>query len=260
MAFVPRNQSTAQTEIALRVADFNTRYRDFLASGVDLIQAVPAGAGGPTGSAEFHDYFHGELERDSLDTREQLGIGDVEVGFKLRVLNLPVREDRRLGMQAAIASSVRLPTGSRQSPGEIVDIRLGAGSVAIESRAAIDARAGRIGVLASGHFATSVKNDPNVDPATYNTWLADLQVAPRWHVSEPLSFHAAYSLRSTEKFGGDQLVGGGVTFSTLSSYRAGSSVPMEMRFTHLEAISGDAGRPKFFRDQLEVRIYYRLRR
>jgi hypothetical protein len=31
-----------------------------------------------------------------------------------------------------------------------------------------------------------------------------------------------------------------------------------MRFTHLQAITGDPGRPQFFRDQLELRIYYRL--
>jgi len=72
---------------------------------------------------------------------------------------------------------------------------------------------------------------------------------------------AAYSLRSTDKNGGDQLVGGGVTYSTLSAYRSGArggGLPLEMRFTHLEAVSGDSNRPKFFRDQLEMRIYFRL--
>ena len=67
-------------------------------------------------------------------------------------------------------------------------------------------------------------------------------------------------MRSTDKLGVDQLVGGGVSYSTLSAYRAGArALPMEMRFTHLEAVSGDANRPKFFRDQLEMRIYFRLR-
>ena len=59
---------------------------------------------------------------------------------------------------------------------------------------------------------------------------------------------------------GDQLIGGGVTYSTLSAYENRRiALPLEMRFTHLEAVSGDAGRPKFFRDQLEVRVYFRLR-
>jgi hypothetical protein len=42
--------------------------------------------------------------------------------------------------------------------------------------------------------------------------------------------------------------------------RSGGRLPIEMRFTHLEAISGAVGQPKYFRDQIEVRIYYRLLR
>jgi hypothetical protein len=258
MPFVPRNQSAAQTAIGVRVADFNARFRDLLS--VDLIQAVPSGAGGAPGSADFQSYLT-EEGRDSLTTQERLGIGDVEVGFKLRLLDMPVSETRSAGVMLSIASSVRLPTGSRQSPNELVDLRLGAGTVVIDSRAILDARGGRVGILAAGHFATSVTDDTTANAATRNRRSTELHVAPRVHLSEPLSIHGAYSMRSTDKLGGDQLVGGGVTFSTLSAFRAGSkSIPMEMRFTHLEAITGDAGRPKFFRDQLEVRIYYRLRR
>lgn len=86
-------------------------------------------------------------------------------------------------------------------------------------------------------------------------------VAPRWHLSEPLSFFAAYSLRSTDALGNDQLLGGGISYSTLAQYGPNNrSLPIEMRFTHLEAVAGDAGRPKFFRDQLELRLYLRLLR
>jgi hypothetical protein len=258
MPFVPRTQSAAQTAIGVRVADFNARFRDLLS--VDLIQAVPSGAGGAPGSADFQSFLTAE-GRDSLTTQERLGIGDVEVGFKLRLLDMPVSETRSAGVMLSLASSARLPTGSRQSPNELVDLRLGAGTVVIDSRAILDARGGRFGILAAGHFATSVTEDTTASAAARSRRSTELHVAPRVHLSEPLSIHGAYSMRSTDKLGGDQLVGGGVTFSTLSAFRAGSkSIPMEMRFTHLEAITGDAGRPKFFRDQLEVRIYYRLRR
>lgn len=261
MTFVPRNQSAAQVAIGLRIVDFNTRFRDLLTAAADLIQAVPSGAGGAPGSADFQSYFTEELGRDSLVTQERLGIGDVEVGFKLRLLDMPVSETRSAGIMFSIASSVRLPTGSRQSPNELVDLRLGAGTVVIDSRAVLDARGGRFGILATGQFAASVTEDTSVSAASRSRSSVELHVAPRWHLSEPLSLHGAYSLRSTDKLGGDQLVGGGVSFSTLAAFRAGSkNLPMEMRFTHLEAISGDAGRPKFFRDQLELRIYYRLRR
>lgn len=258
MAFVPLVQSAAQAEIALRVADFNTRYRDFLASSTDLISTVPRGAAGIAGASAFQNYLVDELGRDSLAIQERVGIGDIEVGFKFRALDLPRTEARRVGMQLALAGGVRLPTGSRKSTSDIVDLRLGDGSLIVDTRAILDARAGRFGLLAAGHFATSVHNVDTTDAAIRNSRWTELHLAPRWHVAEPFAIHLAYSMRSTDKLGGDQLVGGGVSFTSLSGFRGIGSPPVEMRFTHLEAVSGDNGRPKFFRDQLELRIYYRL--
>jgi len=258
MAFVPTSASAAQLEIALRVAAFNSQYRDLLASGTDLIVAVPRGAAGIAGPAEFQSYLTEELGRDSLTIQERVGIGDVEVGFKFRVLDRPRTEQRRTGLQVALAGGVRLPTGSRQSTSDVVDLRLGDGSVVVDSRAIVDARAGRFGLLAAGHFATSVHNVDTADVATRNARWTEIHVAPRWHFSEPLAIHAAYSLRTSDKNGGDQLVGGGISFTSLSGFKGSGSPPVEMRFTHLEAIRGDAGRPKFYRDQIELRIYYRL--
>jgi hypothetical protein len=260
MAFVPTSQSAAQAAIALRVSDFNTRYKDFLGTTANLIQAVPSAAGGPAGAAEFQNYLVADLGRDSLNMQERVGIGDVEIGFKARLLEVLPTATRRSGVQLSIASAVRLPTGSHQSLSDIVDLRLGEGRVVVDSRAVFDARVGRLGLLAAGDFATSVHDNDTTDAATRNSRWTEIQLAPRWHLSEPLAIHAAYSLRSTDKLGGDQLVGGGVTFSTLSAYRrGGGSLPIEMRFTHLEAVSGDANRPKFFRDQIELRLYFRLR-
>lgn len=260
MAFVPVSQSTTQQAIASRVSTFNTQYQDLLASSGTFIVAVPAAAGGPAGSAEFQRYITADLGRDSLVFQERVGVGDIEVGFRLRLVDIPPLETRRVGLRLALASAVRLPTGSRQSPSDLVDLRLGDASVIIDSRAVLDARAGRLGLVAAGQFATSVRSNDTTTTTTRNSRWTELQVAPRWHLSEPFAFHGAYSLRSTDKLGGDQLVGGGVSFSTLSAYRPGGrALPMEMRFTHLEAISGDAGRPKFWRDQIELRIYFRLR-
>jgi hypothetical protein len=260
MAFVPTSQSAAQDSIKVRVSDFNTRYKDFLGTTANLIQAVPSAAGGPAGAAEFQNYLVDDLGRDSLNMQERVGIGDVEVGFKALLLDLPASRTRRSGIQLSVASAVRLPTGSRQSTSDIVDLRLGEGRVVVDSRAIFDARVGRLGLLAAGDFATSVHDNDTTNTATRNSRWTEIQISPRWHLSEPLAIHGAYSLRSTDKLGGDQLVGGGVSYSTLSAYRAGrSGLPMEMRFTHLEAVSGDASRPKFFRDQIELRIYFRLR-
>lgn len=258
-AFVPRAQSAAQADIGLRIADFNTRYRDLLAANVDLLRAVPAAAGGPAGSAELRQYVIDELGRDSLNTQERLGIGDVEIGAKFRFVDAPPSETRRIGVRAAAAAAVRLPTGSRLSPTEVADLRLGAGVVVADSRLLIDAQAGRFGVLAAGHLAVAVTRDAQATDARDRRWV-EVHVAPRFHFSGPMAIHGAYSLRSADVSGGDQLVGGGVSFSTLAQYRSGRGVPIEMRFTHLEALTGDAGRPKLSRDQIEVRLYYRLRR
>lgn len=274
MTFVPRATSAPQAAIAQRIEDFNTLYRDFLSSSVDLLVAVPMGAGGGAGSADVQRYLVEELGRDSLTTQERLGIGDVEIGARFLVVDAPRSATRRAGLTVAVASSVRLPTGSRQSPSELVDVRLGEGSVVVDSRAAVDARVGWLGLLATGQVAlrigeaeTGLLPESGLAPPSSESWQrssrsAQLHLAPRWHISEPFAFHGAYSLRTTDRSGSDQLVGAGVSFSTLAAYRSGASraIPMEMRFTHLEALAGDPGRPKFFRDQIEVRIYYRLRR
>jgi hypothetical protein len=257
MAFVPIGGSAAHAAIALRVADFNTRYRDLLASSTSLIQAVPRAAGGPAGPANFQQYFTKDLRRDSLTTSERLGIGDVEVGFKLLVLDRRRSATRRVGAQLAIASAVRLPTGSRQSPSELTDLQLGSGHPIVDTRLFLDLRAGRLGLLTAGQFASVAASGDSTTPKPNGRW-GDVQVAPRWHLSEALAVHAAYSMRYTESTG-DQLLGGGVSYSNLSTYKGSGPSPIEMRFTHLEAVKGGAGRPKIFRDQLELRIYYRLR-
>lgn len=256
--FVPLAQGGAQQAISTRIGDFNTRYRDLLATTVNLIQARPRGAGGPAGPAELEDYVVGELARDSIATQERVRFGDVEVGVKALVLDHRADSLSKTAWQLAVASSVRLPTGSRQSENQIVNLASGGGSVVVDSRALFDARLRRFGLFAAMSYATSVRDVDTTNAASRNSRWTDIQLAPRWHVSPPLAFFAAYALRSTDKLGGDQLIGGGVSYSTVQLARKDRALPIEMRFTHLEAVAGDATRPKFFRDQVELRIYFRL--
>lgn len=256
MPFVPIAASPTQSAVESRVAGFNTQYRNMLGVTVDLLRAMPAAAGGPAGSSDFQAYLSEELGRDSLTTQERSGVGDVEVGLKALVVDRPPTEKRALGLQLAIAAAARLPTGSRNSPSEIADLTLGGGTPAVDGRAAFDARFHRFGLLlvGDGMFATGDV------PAGTDSRVLGMHVAPRWHLSEPLAFHLAYTLRTGDaSTSALQLVGGGVSISTLQTYRAsGGPLPLEMRFTHLEAMSGPAGTPKFFRDQIELRVYYRL--
>ena len=58
-----------------------------------------------------------------------------------------------------------------------------------------------------------------------------------------------------------QRLGLGFRFSTVDAYARGQArLPIDVSFAHLETVSGNAGLPKASRDQIRLRIYYRLRR
>lgn len=265
--FVPTTQSDAQLAIESRIAAFNAQYRDLLTAGADLLSALPVAAGGPAGVADLNRYFAQEGLRDSVVMQERVGIGDVEIGVKFVALQHARPDTGGFGLQLALASVLRLSTGSDESPSEIIDMRLSPGGERLDTRAILDASFGRFALLAAARYETVLSStelaNPSIsrppEPLT-DKRIVEISVAPRWHLSAPLSFHAAWSLRSADVTGSDQLVGGGVSFSGFAGTRPGRTPPIEMRYTHLEAISGDADRPRFFRDQIELRIYYRLRR
>ena len=265
--FVPTAQSDAQVAIEARIAAFDAQYRDLLTGSTELLTARPFGAGGPAGVADLRQYFAGEGMRDSVAMQERVGVGDVEVGVKFLVLQRRPADAGEPGFQLALAAGIRVATGSDESPSEIMDMRVGSGDDRVEGSAIFDATIGRFGLLAAARHEAAIGSRQVVPlvsldrpaPVTDKS-VTDISVAPRWHLSEPLAFHAAYSFRSANVTGSHQLVGGGLSFSGFAKTQPGRTPPVEMRFTHLEAITGDAGRPRFFRDQIEVRIYYRLRR
>lgn len=252
--FVPLSVTPAQAAIAARVSTFNNQYKDLLGTSVNLLTQVPRGAAGPAGVSDVQRYMTSELGRDSIANSERVLIGDVELGAHFRALD---RRTKRSRMQLAVGTGLRLATGSRQYKGELVDLSTGGGMIIASGRAVMDGRMGRVGLIASTSFASNLRAVDTVKLATRSERWTDISLSPRWHFSDPFSVHAAYSLRSTDKEGGDQLVGGGLSISRISDF-TGGPLPIEMRFTHLQAIRGDPARPKFFRDQLELRIYYRL--
>lgn len=264
--FVPTATSDAHLAIEARIAAFDAQYRDLLSASTSLLTALPFGAGGPAGVADLRGYFASqEGARDSIATQERVGIGDVEVGVKVLAIDRPATTNTAVGMQLALAAAYRFSSGSTHSPSEIADLRVGAGRDALDVRALLDVARGRLGLFASGRFELGIPAAEATlpfDPYAFRTdeRVVEVSAAPRWHLSPPLSFHLAWSLRSGNILGTDQLAGGGVSFSGFRATPAGKTPPVEMRFTHLESVSGDAGRPRFFRDQVELRIYYRLRR
>jgi hypothetical protein len=58
-----------------------------------------------------------------------------------------------------------------------------------------------------------------------------------------------------------QRVGIGARFSTVDAYaRHAAKYPVEVLFSHLETFSGDAGVPKASRDEIQLRLFYWVRR
>jgi hypothetical protein len=156
---------------------------------------------------------------------------------------------------------VRLPTGSTNRSSSVEDLSLGSAKTVLLGTAVIDASVGRFGLTtaANASASTGAEAVPVQDAgflASRPTDWVEVHARPRWRLSQALAVHAAYSYRSSES-GADHLAGAGLSFFPLAT-RPGDAPPMEMRFTHLEAVRGDPGMPKFFREQLEVRAYLRL--
>ncbi|HEX5971730.1 MAG TPA: hypothetical protein VFY85_07380 [Gemmatimonadaceae bacterium] len=115
-----------------------------------------------------------------------------------------------------------------------------------------------------------------------------LDVSPRYFFSDWLSVDAHYGLErvgaTTWSAGGEtpcancaeavpavlttvgaattaQRLGVGFRLSTVNAYaRQQARFPIEVSFVHLETVTGAAGLPKASRDQIQLRIFYRLRR
>jgi hypothetical protein len=113
--------------------------------------------------------------------------------------------------------------------------------------------------------------------------VTSLQLAPRLMVTHLLGVNAMYDfehvaandygslpagaaaptptstlLGITTAPGTLQSVGFGITYSTVSEFDRGKAVlPIDVTFTHLEALSGAARMPKYFRDQIQLRFYMR---
>jgi len=116
-----------------------------------------------------------------------------------------------------------------------------------------------------------------------------LDVSPRYFFSDWLSVDAHYGLErvgaTTWSAGGGeppcanclealpavlttvgsattaQRLGLGFRLSTVNAYARGQArYPIEVSFAHLETVTGGAGLPKASRDQVQLRVYYRLRR
>ena len=209
---------------------------------------------------------------------------------------LPMRGVR---YRLAVGGIVRFATSRPDTARNLIDIGTGEGA-GTEVRSALDVAAGRVGATIAARYARSVARTVSVPLVGYPIGgfpypefgevsrkagdVFGLDVTPRFFVGDWLAFEGRFGM---ERSGAPtfsttespcsacvvvansvlpmertvQLVGAGVRYSTVDSYLRGRArYPIEVSYRHLETINGDPGAPKSFRDQLEMRIYYRIRR
>jgi hypothetical protein len=120
-----------------------------------------------------------------------------------------------------------------------------------------------------------------MDTPVSGTWregnAIQVDAMPRFLLTDYFTIHGAYTMRHQAassytspdvnepplfQASTEQRVGLGFGYSTVARYaRSVATFPFEVFYTHLETIAATGGlTPKYRRDQIEFRIYYRLRR
>lgn len=94
-----------------------------------------------------------------------------------------------------------------------------------------------------------------VGATTYSAGATGLPCANCESVAEPMVVTTVGSSTTAQR------LGLGFRLSTVNAYARGQArYPIEVSFSHLETVRGDAGLPKASRDQIQLRFYYRLLR
>jgi len=284
--FVP--VGTDQAGIDAQIANYRTAYAQLL--GSDMITGGVAGAGGPAARAQLQALMLA-LRRDTLQTTNRTSIGDVSVGASYQLANtFDDSVSSGLRYRIAVNGTFRFGTGEPADRNRAFDIGTGYGQPGVQGSAAADVQFRRFMATALGSYTVQLGSIgvgaiPNPDnnffpltvaiPGTYSAGDAlTLSLIPRYRLSGFLSLDGYYDLLRTgaDRYTGStsaaaasapattaQQLGVGFTYSTLvGPDRAPGRLPVEISFSHLETLSGSGGPvPKTFRDQVEMRVYYR---
>jgi hypothetical protein len=218
--FVPLRESAAQQAIDRSIASIGTRAARYLAT-VPALTSRPIGARGPAGSRDLEALLTNPgfgIGFDSLRTTNRVGLGDVEVGAKLLLLDgiTPRRGDTTVtgGMRSRVAlgAVVRLPTGTEVAANTPFDLTTGGGG-AVEATAYTDLAFGtraalslagraaipfgtRRGQLPSSTGAVALYQ-PLVAATVERATIVSLDATPRLRLGRALSLDAHYGfLRS----------------------------------------------------------------
>ncbi len=227
---------------------------------------------------------------DSLATTERYALGDVAIGARYLVMDR--FEEREVPVAALrwrlmAGGALRFATSRPDSSRNIIDIGTGDGA-GFDLSSTLDVARGHaiatVGARYSQSLARTIAAPTLGDPESIFPYpefgvaqrtsgsVLGLDVTPRVLLSEWLSLNLLYGV---ERVGGTRYVratdtiteaaltsqraGLGVRFSTVDAYLRGAArYPVDVTFNHLATLTGSPGLPALSRDQIQVRLYYRL--
>ena len=229
---------------------------------------------------------------DSIGSPDQIGTGNIELSALFKLTDSFADTTSSFRLRATISGLVRLPTGFGPSGGLAYEVGTGTGQTSVDGGGILDVGIGRrlMATLSAEYTAyltsSSVPRMPNSDYALFplqeaaaGTWregnALQLQATPRIRFTDFFTVNGAYMMRhqnasqyTSPNVSGppvilattEQNVGLGFSYSAVARYAPGRSpLPIEMTYMHLETIAASGGLvPKYNRDMVEVRIYYRL--
>jgi hypothetical protein len=286
-AFVPIAGTTAENVIEGRIAGLITQYQSLLPSAV--FSGTLAGAGGPGARDQMQQLF-AAVGRDSLQSTDRSGIGDVSLGATIQLLNT-FHDSTKTGAQTRVSlhGEYRFSTGEPANRSKMFDIGTGYGQPGVEVGLAADALLPRrlsATVLASytaqlGSISVSripapasvlLPLTPSA-PGTYGAGnVASLSIIPRWRVAGYFVINGEYTLTNVAAddyspataglLPGNaatttQAIGFGFSYSTVGIGNAvPRTLPYEVTYSHLETMTGTGGPvPNTFRDQITLKVY-----
>ncbi|MGI9076829.1 MAG: hypothetical protein ACR2G6_05775 [Gemmatimonadaceae bacterium] len=227
--FVPTTGSTADASIRLNVQTLAATYTDVFAlrdsQNQPLISSAgPVSARSILGAGDLNSIL---TDRDTgfgtepIETTTRTGVGDIEVGAKLQLINT-LGERQRLTFRdgfhfrTALTGMARLGTGTADSPDNLVDIGTGEGQNDIEARSQSDlvfgrklwlSVVGRYGWQLAGQALLRITDLASPAAASFGQRLVDrdpgdyveLEITPRLVLNEFFSISGQYSYRRKEQ-------------------------------------------------------------
>jgi hypothetical protein len=293
-AFVPLSNSAAQGAVVQQLQNLANDVNNVLGGNTAFGTPTPASAPAALVQLQRLATARTGVAFDSLGSPDRIGIGDVEVAATFKLADGFADTTGGLRLRTTLRGVLRLPTGSPPSGTVPFEVGTGTGQTSADGGAVIDLRLSSrlLATFAAQYTAyftsANVARMPNSDYALFpldapvaGTWregnAVQLEASPRVRLTDYFLVHGAYAFRhqaasqyTAPDVAGppvfeattEQRIGLGFSYSTVARYARGrSSVPFEVFFTHLETIAASGGlTPKYSRDQIEFRIYYRLRR